>query len=241
MQLDELRSEWAAHGALLERSLAIDERLLRETILRKVRGALLPHTLTWGIETLLGVVTMIAAAKVVLTHVADARYLSVGGALLLYVGAITACCASLLRKGLGFDHGSPVARIQRDVARMKKLEYQSFKWALLGGFVLWLPLLLVLVESATGFDALARIELSWLVSNLLVGLVVLGAGLAWSRKYVDGTTQPAFGARVVDTLSGHGLRRASEHLAELSRFVRDDEEVRASRTGEARRGRSRRG
>ncbi len=37
--LDDLKRVWAEHGAVLERSLAINERLLRETMLRKVRFA----------------------------------------------------------------------------------------------------------------------------------------------------------------------------------------------------------
>jgi hypothetical protein len=54
MQLDDLKAGWAAHTALLERSLAIDERLLREVMLRKVRISLAPYVLVRALEVVVG-------------------------------------------------------------------------------------------------------------------------------------------------------------------------------------------
>jgi hypothetical protein len=80
--------------------------------------------------------------------------------------------------------------------------------------VFLLPGLLIGLEALTGVEALARVDLAYLVSNLVVGLVVLAGGLALATRYANHS-------RVVDALSGRGLRRMEAHLAELAKFQRE--------------------
>jgi len=222
MQLDDLREAWAAHGAALERSLAIDERLLREVLLRKVRLGLSPGVLWRAVEVALGVASVSVIVPVLLAHLAEPRYLGVGGALAVYAVGLTALSAHLLVRRLRLDYDGPVTAIQREVERLKLLEYRALKWSVLGGVVLWLPAPLVLFEALTGVAALARVELPWLAANLLFGLVVLALGQAWSRKYVERSDLSPFARRLVDALSGRQLRRAADHLAELARFTGEE-------------------
>jgi hypothetical protein len=222
MQLDDLKEVWAAHGAVLERSLAIDERLLRETMMRKVRFSLVPYAAYRALEVALGLVLTGAVASVLAAHPGEPRYFLVGGALALFSVGMTAMCAYLLVKVLQLDHGRPVTTLQRDVERIQLVEYVSFKWALLGGTALWLPALLVPFEALTGVDSLARVELSYLAANLLIGLVVLALGHVLSKRYVERSDLGPRARRLVDGVSGWGLRRAARHLAELARFQREE-------------------
>ncbi len=220
--LKRLQAAWAAHGALLERSLAIDERLLREVLLRKVRRVLAPYVLWRVIEVALGVATLYAVLPVLGAHAAEPRYVIVAGALAVFAVAVTALTAYLLVNTLQLDFGGPVAAIQRDVERLKLLEYRAFKWALLGGVLLWLPALLVPFEALTGVDALARVPFPYLVANLFVGLAVLALGQALSNRYVERPDLQPWARRLVDGISGRSLRSAASHLAELSKFEREE-------------------
>ncbi len=222
MQLDDWKQAWAAHAATLERSLAIDERLLREVLLRKVRFALAPYVLWRALEVALGLATIFLVVPVLAAHVNEPRYLVLAGALAVFTVGFTALCAYLLVNSLQLDYDGPVTAIQRDIARLQIVEYRAFRWALLGGFVLWLPALLVPFESLTGFDALARVHPSYLVANLVVGLVVFAVGLWWSKKYVEGSDPNPWARRFVVALSGRPLRSAAGHLAELARFEREE-------------------
>src|SRR6185503_17657700 len=139
VQLDDLKQAWAAHGATLERSLAIDERLLREMFLRKVRFALVPYLAWMALELALGIAALFVVMPVLSAHLGEPRYLVAGGALAVYAVAITWHCAYLLVSGLQLDYGGPVTAIQRDVERIRLVEYRALKWALLGGVVVWLP------------------------------------------------------------------------------------------------------
>jgi hypothetical protein len=222
MQLDDFQKAWSAHGALLERSLAIDERLLRELCLRKVRFALAPYVVARALEIALGVAALLVGMPVLAAHVGEARYLVVGGAVAVFALGLIAQCAYLLVHTLRLDFGRPVTALRREVERLQLVEYRSFEWALLGGVLLWLPILLVLFEGLTGVEAIARVHLPFLAGNLAVGAVVLALGHALSRRYVERADLGPRGRRLVEALSGRGLRRASAHLAELARFERED-------------------
>lgn len=222
MQLDDLKQAWAAHGAALERSLAIDQRLLREMLLRKVRFALAPYLLWRALEVVLGVAALCVVLPVLAAHTTEPRYLVAGGALAVFVLGLTAQCAYLLVSGLQLDYDGPVTAIQRASERLQRAEYRSFRWALLGGVVVWLPALLVAFEALTGVAALARVDLAFLLANLGLGLLVLALGVAWSKRHVERPDASPRMRRLLDHLSGRQLLSVKRSLAELASFEREE-------------------
>jgi len=222
MDLDDMKQVWAAHGAVLERSLSINERLLRETMLRKVRWALGPYVGWRALEVVLGAVAAMLVVPVLIAHVREPRYLVAAGALAAFVVGMTALCAHLLVGALRVDYAGAVTAMRHDVERLKLVEYHATKWGLLGGVLVWLPAVLVLFEVLTGVDALARVDLAWLVGNLLFGVAVLAIGQAWSRRNVERPARGPRAQRIIDALSGRSLRTATSHLVELATFQRDD-------------------
>jgi hypothetical protein len=220
MQLDELKHVWAAHGADLERSLEINERLLRETLLAKVRSAFVPFQVVRTLEVTLGITIIVAAMAVLTNHFADPRYLMVAGGLAILAAYVTGLCAYSLHQTAMIDYANPVTTLQRTVEGIRLAEYRAFKWTLLLGIVAWLPIALILFEALTGFDALARVGLAWLVANIMFGLVCLGFGQAVSRRYVERTDLHPWARRLVESLSGRAVQSATQYLAELARFER---------------------
>jgi hypothetical protein len=222
MDLDDLKAAWTAHGVALERSLAINERLLRETLLRKVRFALAPLVVWRALEVALGAAAVRLVVGVLAAHLGEPRYLVAAGALAVLAVALTALGAASLVGGLKLDYTGTVTAIQRDLERLQLVEYHATKWALLGGVLLWLPAALVGFEAITGVDALARVDLAWLIGNLAFGVGVVAVGQAWSRRHVERSGRGPRAQRILDALSGRSLRSATSHLAELARFQADE-------------------
>jgi hypothetical protein len=119
-----------------------------------------------------------------------------------------------------------VTAIQREVERIKLVEYHALKWAVLGGVVAWLPAALISFEAVTSVDALARVNLAYLVGNLVFGLAVLGLGCVLSRRFVERPDLGPTARRLVDALSGRALQSATAHLSELARFEREESQTR---------------
>lgn len=222
MQLDDLQRTWAAHGAALERCLAIDERLLRETVFRRARWSLVPFVVWRALEVVLGVAALSMIASVLGAHWGSPRYVAVGCALLVYAVGVAARSAQQLVGGLRLDYDGPVAAIQREVARLQTIEQRAFKWAFLGGVLLWLPALLVAFEALTGVAALERVDLAWLLGNLVFGVLALALGQHIAVRRLAPADRSPWAQRVLDGLSDRRLRAISSRLAELSQFVRDD-------------------
>jgi hypothetical protein len=217
-----MKAAWAAQGAALERSVRINERLLREMMLRKTRFALAPYAVWRALEVTIGAVSLAVVVRVLAAHIAEPRYVVAVGTLAVVIAGVTALCAYLLVGGLTLDHGGAVTAMQRRVEHLKLVEYHAFKWALLGGVLVWLPAALVLFEVVSGLDVLARVDLAWLIANLALGGVALTAGQVWSRRNVERPGRGPRAQRIVDALSGRGLRSAASHLAELASFERDE-------------------
>ena len=217
MDLDDFKQAWTAHGIALERSLAINERLLRETLLGKTRRALAPFAVARAIELAIGIVVSLAVIAVIARHPTELRYLLVGVPLAVFSIAITASCGVLLARIAKLDYSGAVTALQRELEEVNVVEYHATKWAVLGGTLLWLPALLVVFEAVTGVPALGRVDLRYLLANLAFGAGVLGLGLWLSRRYVE----RAGASRIAGALSGRSLRTARAHLIDLAQFQRD--------------------
>lgn len=219
MQLDDLQRTWAQHSALLERSVALDERILRELLVRKARFALAPYALGRALEVVLGVAALGLVAPVLAQNVMDPLYVSVVGTIVLYLVGIVASSGMLFVRALQLDHAEPVTALQTRVERMQLIEYVAFQWALLGGTVLWLPIPVVLLEALSGAPLLARVDGGWLAANILVGALFAVAVRLWARAYVERPDARPWAHKLRAGLSPHSLRRATEHLDELARFT----------------------
>jgi uncharacterized membrane protein len=166
---------------------------------------------------------MIVSTMAVLSdHITQPRYLIVAGGLAVLVVYVTGLCAYVLVQSNRIDYADPVTTLQRNVETIRLAEYRAFKWTLLLGIVAWLPAALILFEAMTGFDALARVGLPWLVANVVFGLTALAVGQALSRRYVERAPLSPWAHYLMESLSGRAVKSATEHLTELARFERND-------------------
>ena len=225
MPHDEFEASWKKHGAMLERSLAIDERVLSELLLKKVRRTLTPYVVFHAFEALVGVVALLVCAPIVFLHRAEPVYVVLGGAVIVHMGGFVAFGFDLVRRSVGLDYGGPVAALQTDLAHLRTVEFRAFRWALLGGVVTWLPAVLLLLEALSGADLLARVadrSAAWLWANGAFGLALLWIGRWWSKRYLERADAAPWARRLLDGLTGRALKRARTDLDDLARFRRDD-------------------
>ena len=171
-----------------------------------------------GVELALALVALVLLGSFVAAHLDEPRLALAGAALHVFVVLVVALQGHLLVHLARLDHGGPVLDLQRGLERAALLEYRVFKWALLGGVLLWSLVPIVVSEAALGVDLFAHLPSPWLVANALFGLAVLALGQAWSRRHVERADAGPWARRLVDHLSGQSLRRARANLADLARF-----------------------
>lgn len=221
MQLDDMKAAWATHGEQIDRLLDVNEHLLRDVTMRKVRSSLIPYLAWRAFEAAIGVAMTVLCGMVLSRHLDQVLYVTIVGAVLLFALFMTATTIALMVRATRLDHGQQVSDVQHAVAKLKLAEFHTFKWALLGGVVLWLPVILVLAEAFVGAHVLAQVPLAWLLANVVFGLAVLALGQFLAKKYVDCTARMPWQQRLLDYASGRQLTTISGHLDELSAFSRE--------------------
>ena len=148
MELDELKKQWRELDRKLDRSLALNVRLLTESRTRRSKRRLMPMLLLQPVQMVVGLALTIFFARFWATNL-DSWPLLISGVFLhaLSVGLIIdAVMRTLLI--MRINYAAPVVTIQRYLALLRRWEIRSFKCAWIA---VWLatPALLLVVSSST--------------------------------------------------------------------------------------------
>lgn len=218
MELDELKSSWAALDRKLEHSFALERQRLARDTAEAARRAVLRGWCGRLAEMAVGAGVAAASIQVVADHLDSLRYLLLGGAVAALALFSTIATGVLWIRARALEPAGGVVAIQYALERLRRFEFRTLKWVFALGVLLWLPALLVVFECLTGFDALARVSLRYLAANLAFGVaaVLVVFRLAW--RYVERDFESAAARKVVDALTGSGFRRAEAHIRELDEF-----------------------
>ena len=221
MDATDLRTLWAEESRRLDHALSRTEPLVRELAARRVRSSLQPALAVRSLECVSALLAVAAIAPVALAHRDEARYLLAAAPTLIWLLGFAAHALRQIVLGVRLDAGAPVAETQRAVLSLRRAEFASLRWAVLGGVFAWLPLAVLLAESATGEPVLPRLPAPWLWANMAVGAAAWAANPIFGRHLERRAQEGGAAARLLDALTSRGIRRAEQQLRELAEFGRD--------------------
>jgi len=218
MELDELKQQWHDLDRKLDRSLALNLRLLTETRTRKSKLRLLPLLLWQPVELLVGGALIVYFAHFWLTNL-DSIPLAASGMVLhaLSVGLVIDAVMRILLI-VRINYAAPVVTIQRYVALLRQWEIRSFKWSWIACWLATPALLLVGVKAAAGVNAWA-LSPAWIIGAAVFGVVgaALSLGFArWARN-----SKGKLGAAMDRFYVGHSIAGAQAALDEIDEFARE--------------------
>lgn len=221
MELDDLKTLWAAHDEKLDRSLRLNERLLRETLLGRARPALSRYVRWAAAGLAVDAVLVVLLGSFMVQHVAEPLYLAAALVLLAFVVGMAVLGVLRLELMGRIDYGGSVTEIQRTLANVARVEYRTMKWVLLSSILIWVPGLLVLVKGLFGVDLFQHVSAAWIASNLALGAAAIVVGQWLARTYVERPGVAPWARRIMEHASDRKLREVTESLTELSRFERE--------------------
>lgn len=218
MDLDEMKQSWQAYDRKLEASLQLNARLLRTTLLGRAETAVGRLTRLLWVELVAALAGLIWLGAFVARHVTDARFAVPGAALGLCALALVITAGRQLAVLGQLDYGQPVLDIQARLEALRIRRMRDTQLALVLGPLLWVPALIVLLKGALGVDLYALVSHAWIVSNVIFGVVVLGAAVWASRRYADRMQRSPRIQRLMRDLAGHRVNQALGFVDELRRF-----------------------
>jgi hypothetical protein len=211
MELDELKQQWQALDRKLDRSVALNLRLLTETRTRRGKLRLLPMLLLQPLQLAIGFALTIYCARFWITHNDDIALLVSGLALHAFGIAlvIDAIVRILLIARINF--AAPVVTIQRYLAYLRHWEIRSFKW---GWMLVWALIPAMLIVTA---KALANVDL-WTQASVVVLWTTGGSAVGMAASYLF--DRRATG-RWPNLYVGHSVASAQAALDEIDSFARE--------------------
>jgi hypothetical protein len=218
MELEDLKRRWEEHDAKLDRSIRLNTRLVQSALLGKADTSIrwLSRGLTF--ELLLNLVAPVCLGIFIANHVGEARFLLPAVVLHLCAIAVVITLVHQLVAIQRIDYSAPIVEIQKRLESLRVERIRTTIWTLLAAPLLWTPLLIVGLKVLFGVDVYASLGAGFLGANVLFGLLILALALWVSQRYADRMDRSPLMQRLMRTLSGQSLAKATGFLKALARF-----------------------
>jgi hypothetical protein len=141
--------------------------------------------------------------------------------------AFMGACIRQLAGIASLNYSLPVVTVQKELGRLRILRIRTTKWVMMLSFVLWFPVLVVLLKGFLGVDLWLilgavgnrdRSFVAWVVANVLFGLVVALVMIWVSNRYANRVDRSPALKRLMDDFAGHSLTKALSSLDSIVRF-----------------------
>jgi hypothetical protein len=230
MQLEHLQNLWNQLDDKVDRSLAIENELLRRVVLEPVSRRMHWMTIWPAIDIPLSITGIGFLISFIGQDWGDSRVLVPAFALILALLALLIDSIRQIAHMTGIDWSGPVAQMQTSLEKIHIAKVRQFKWIMLLSPLLFTCALLVAVQWCslrfTG-DRMAILNKldpnaqNWVLGNLLFGVVFAGIGglILFVLARFFGKT--AWWQSMLDGVSGAGLKRARKDVELWASLRRD--------------------
>ena len=213
MELDDLKHAISAADKRLERKHSLEFDFRKARTVDRVRASLRP--LVWGHigQVALGLALVFAVGPFWWAQRDQLNLMLAGISLHLYAVVMIALGARVLVLLRTLDLAEPVVAIQERLARLHRSYLTTSLAVGLPWWLLWLPLVMVL----SGVDLVSRTPMSWLLANLVIGILGILGTLLWSRRQID----PERASAAEHAGAANSVRNAQRLLEQIERFERE--------------------
>lgn len=215
MELETMKATWAEYDRKLDRSIRLNERVLLNLQIGRVRWPLRRFALLMGTGAMVLALMAATLGQFLYANWAEARFAAPAALLDAWVIAMLSASVRQFLMAVRIDYDQPVAGIQRQIEALRIVRTRVVQWAVLSGqFVWWMPFVIVAVKGWLGVDAYELLGMPFVLSNVVAGLAVIPLALWAARR---------FGARwsespVLRELAGYNLNAAASRLVMISAF-----------------------
>ncbi len=227
MNLDDLKTKLAEQDAKLDRILRLNATAVRELQLSKAKSSLRWLVPRIVFELVLRIVAVVWLGDFIAGHLWEPRFLL--PAILVDICAIALMGSSIKQLVViaSLNYSLPVVAVQKQLGKLRILRIRTTKWTLILSFVMWFPILVVLLEGLLGVDLWLIIGavrdrearfFAWVVANVLFGLVVALVLIWVANRYADRADRSPAIKRLMDDFAGRSLTKALSHLDSIERF-----------------------
>lgn len=221
MDLDALRTDWAARDRALQQSLQQHASIMRDLLVQSRLASIRTPRLFTALELAIYIAFVAGFGAFIAGNWGQWEF--VVPALLLDAWTIAMGAATLIERTRlrDVDFGAPVLQIQQRLATLRRERARVFQWAFLTGQVLWwTPFLVVVMRGLFGVNLYTVSDFMprFIAINLAVGVAVIPVLLWVARVVGPRLAQSRAGRSFVDGIVGRDLAEAEALARSLERF-----------------------
>jgi len=227
MELDDLKTRLAEKDAKLDQVLRLNATAVRELQLSKTKSSL--RWLVPGVvfELLMTIVAVVWLGDFIAGHLREPRFLLTAVLIDVCMIAFMGACIRQLAAIASLDYSLPVVTVQKELGRLRILRIRTTKWVMTLSFVLWFPVLIVLLKGFLGVDLWLILGavgdrhgsfVAWVVANVLFGLAVALVMIWVWNRYANRVNPSPVIKHIMDDFAGRSLTKALSSLDAIVRF-----------------------
>lgn len=221
MELENMRSQWAALNDKVESLLQINQMALRAATLKQADTALRRLRRGIIIELIVNSAGALLLVPFIGNHLAQPLFLAPAVLLFAFMLLQVAFGVHQLVVLNDLDFSGPVVQLQRALAALRVRRIRVTKWTFWAAPLLWVPLLIVAMKGVLGVDVYATFSTVWLITNLIFGVAVIAIMFFVSKRYADRMNRSPWLQRLLDDIAGHDLNAATAFLNDVARFEKE--------------------
>lgn len=203
LDLDVLKQRWQARDSAVASALKLEQQPLQHLLAGRTRSAFRRHS-RWLLLTLCLSSLLLLGLLAFMASVHDPLYQLAAAPLLLLSGWSWLQGMDEARRWRRLDLSAPVLQVRAELDLLRRRRLRLGRWILFSSFLLWLPLLAVLLR-ALGGDLLRQLPPSVLWANLGLGLLVLLLGPLLARRVDRRYRHSRVFQRLLDDSAGGSL------------------------------------
>jgi hypothetical protein len=218
MDLDELKEKWINYDRKLDENLRLNRRLLQAMKLPRAKSALQRLAIGLSLESVLWLIGIVALGQFIYRNITMMRFALPAAFLDLYAIANFAVLIAQIASALQIDYDKPIAVIQKQIEALRVLRIRYIQGSVVGGFIVWVPFVIVVLKMFLGIDAYRIFGTAWLLANVLFGLVPIALAIWISKKLCRTIGRYPRIQKFMNDLAGYNLNAARRTIAALSEF-----------------------
>ncbi len=218
MDLDELKEKWINYDRKLDESLRLNRRLLQAMKLPRAKSALQRLAMGLSLESVLWLVGIVALGQFIYRNITMMRFALPAVFLDLYAIANFALLIAQIASALQIDYEKPIAVIQKQIEALRVLRIRYIQGSVVGGFIVWVPFVIVVLKMFLGIDAYRIFGTAWLLANVLFGLVPIALAFWLSKKLSRTIGRYPRAQKFMNDLAGYNIKAARRTIAAVSEF-----------------------
>jgi MFS family permease len=213
MELDELKQKWAEHDRKLETGIRLNHQLAREIYTGRARSRLSWMAAILGLGAIVQLAVIMWLGAFTYDHWGKPQFLWPSLALDVLAIATLIVMIAQIALAVQTDYGQPVATIQRRLEMLRRLRIFYTQALIVLSPLAWVPMFMVAAEALFRVDVYSTFDRAWLIGNVVFGLAFIPLAIWLARRYAR---------RFEDQLVGRNLQSASQFIAALAEFEREN-------------------